>query len=425
MDELQLIRSFRADAPELDSEARRAARDDLIARIEAARSSRHWPRLAVVFAALALAAVTAASALALYDFIAGDPAPPDVTRLIVEEGTAERIGPIFSGNPDALAKAAHGVAALETSEGRVLLWAAPTRGNAICYFVEFERLSERRGSPQGETNCVYRPLATEPSPTVPVFYVLHRATIEGTELAILVGWTNESVQSLALRSPNGDERELALFENFFIAAIPPEHVPRDSRDGEPFEVVAKDRAGTELRPIPITEQFGSLFLGSRGSPKVVGARRIVTDTTDSLGRTLRLSVIPIEGGQRCIEVKTASGTSTGCGPRLWTDEGIQVHPTLMESMVFLKGSVGPEVEKLELHHQDGTVVELPIVERLVLHDIPRARFEDGKRPILLVARDRHGAEVAREKVSQRSFVLQSALGHGDLVDPTPGRPGRP
>jgi hypothetical protein len=46
-------------------------------------------------------------------------------------------------------------------------------------------------------------------------------------------------------------------------------------------------------------------------------------------------------------------------------------------MVYVSGSVGPEVATLELHHQDGYVMELPLVERFVLHDIPRARFEDG------------------------------------------------
>jgi hypothetical protein len=119
------------------------------------------------------------------------------------------------------------------------------------------------------------------------------------------------------------------------------------------------------------------------------------------------------------------GTSIGCGQKLWVEEGIQVHPALRESMVFVWGSVGPEVTKLELHHQDGYMLELPIAERFVLHDIPRARFEEGKRPALLIARGRDGAEVAREKISQRLFEMLAASGQGDLVDPSRGRPGRP
>jgi hypothetical protein len=416
MDELQLIRSFRAEVAPADVEARQAARGRLLAHIESAPRAPRWPRLAVIVAALAVAGVLTASGLALYDFIAGDPAPPSVTRLIVEEGTAERIGRMFVGQADVLARAAHGVAALETSKGRVLLWAAPTARNATCYFVEFERLSEQSGSPQGEANCGYRPPPTPPV-SLSFLFALHHATIDGSELAILVGWTHASVESVSLRSPEGDERELDLFENFFIAEIPADRVPKDSQDGKPYQVVATNRAGIELPPRGITEFSGSLWLQSTRSPKITGPKRTVIATTDSRGRPLRLSFVPIEGGKKCVELKTRNGTSTGCGPRLWTDEGIQVHPTLMGSMVFVSGSVGPEVAKLELHHQDGYVLELPIVERFVLHDIPRPRFEDGKRPNLLVARNRNGEEVAREKVGQTVFGPNSAIWSGEDVGP--------
>jgi hypothetical protein len=346
------------------------------------------------------------------DFIAGEPAPRNVTRLLVEESTADRIGLVFAGDPDVMAQATHGVAALETSSGRVLLWAASTGGNAICYFVEFERLSERSGSPQGEAKCGHRPIPTAPARTVPILFALHRATIDGSELAILVGSTHESVDSVSLRSPEGDEEELALFENLFIAEIPADRVPRDSREGQAYEVLAKDGAGTELPPLAVTE------LSSRWRehfPKIAGPKRTVIDTTDSRGQPMRLSLIPIEGDEVSIEIKTRTGTRIGGSP--FADPGIMVHPTLMGSMVYVSGSVGPEVAKLELHHQDGYILELAIVERFVLHDIPRARFEDGKRPILLVARGRAGVEVDRVKVRQSPFGPNSAIWSGQDVGP--------
>jgi hypothetical protein len=410
MDELQVIRNFHADAATSDR-VRRVARDALIARIEAAGQPRRWPRLAVVLAAVALAAVMAASALALYDFIEGDPAPPDVTRLIVEEGTAERLGGFFIGNP----QAAHGVAALETTKGRVLLWAAPTAGNAFCYFLEFETLSERSGSPKGQANCAYREPLSAPARTVPINFVLHRAAIDESPVAILVGWTHDSIESVSLRSPEGDERELTLLENFFLAEIPADQVPKDSQAGEAYEVLARDRTGNDLGPASITEYSGLRLLNR--FPKVSGPKRTVIETTDSFGRPMRLSLIPLEGGQTSVELSTRNGTSHGWGGQQRVEEGIQVHPTLMGSIVFLNGSVGPEVAVLELHHQDGYVVELPIVERFVLHGIPRARFEDGKRPIRLVARNRDGAEVAREKVGQRVFGPDSAIWSGADVGP--------
>jgi hypothetical protein len=419
MDELQLIRSFRAEAVAADVDARRAARERLLAHIEDAPRARRSHRLALIVAALVAAGILTASGMALYDFIAGEPAPPSVTRLIVEEGTAERIGPLFFGRPDVIAQAAHGVAALETSKGRVLLWAAPTEGNAVCYFLEFERLSERSGSPQGDANCGHRPIPTAPARTVPILLVLHRATIDRSDVAILVGLTHESVKSVYLRSPEGDEDELALFENFFIAEIPADRVPKDLRKGKAYEVVANDRAGTELQPLAVTE-----FANWRERfPKVTGPKRTVIETTAERGRPVRLSFIPIEGGKRCVELKTGGITSTSCGPELRTDVGIQVHPTLAGSKVFVSGSVGPEVVKLELHHQDGFVLELPILERFVLHNIPRSRFEEGKRPVLLVARGHDGTQVAREKVTQRVFEMQTENGQGDVVDPSPGRPG--
>lgn len=308
MDELQVIRSFRANIPAADEGARRAARQALLSRIDAAPRPKRWPRLAVVLVALALAGAMAASGMALYDFIAGEPAPPDVTKLLVEEGTAERIVPLFRGKPNVIAEAAHGVAAVETTRGRAILWTAPTRDGPICYFLEFERLSERSGAPRGESNC-----GSHLSTGAPMVFALHRTKIDGSELAIVVGWTHQSVGSVFLLSPEGAERELALSERFFIAEVPADRVPKDSRGGEPYAVVAKDGGGAELERITVTEFSGSHWLQS--SPKVSGRRRTVIETTDSRGRPMRLSLIPIEGGETCVQLETRNGTGTGCGAR--------------------------------------------------------------------------------------------------------------
>jgi hypothetical protein len=391
MDELQLIRSFRADVPASDPEARRAARDELLARVEGA--PRRWPRLAVVLAAFVLAAVTAASAFALYDFVAGEPAPPDVTDLLVEEGTAERLDLLFVGRANVVADKAHGVAALDTFAGPVLLWTVPTVDGPVCYFVEVRRLSERAGAPKGDANC---------GPHLgPLVFFLHRATVDDRQLAVVVGWAQEEVASVWLQAPDGEESELELTERFFLAEVPADRIPARPGDGKPFGIVAKDGAGAEVAWFPVTESFAGPLL--HGSPKVTGPKRTLFETQDSWGRTMRLILVPIEGGMTCLRHKTAVGTGTSCGDELRVEEGIQVHPGLMGSNVSVSGSVGPEVAKLELHHQDGYFVELPIVERFVLHGVPRARFEDGKRPNLLVARDRNGVEIAREKIGQRAF----------------------
>jgi hypothetical protein len=407
MDDFQLIRSFRAGVPESDVDARDVARGVLLSRIEAAPRARRWPRLAIVVAALALAAVMAASAWALYDFIAGEPAPPDVTELLVEEGTAERLEPLFAGKANVIAEKAHGVAAVETAAGPVLLWTAPTADGPVCYFVEFARLSERQGTPQGEANC---------GPHLgPFIYFLHRATVDNREVAVVVGWAQAEVESVWLRAPDGAERELTLSERFFLAEVPADRIPRHPMKDTPFGIVAKDPAGAEVAWLPVTESFAGSLL--HGNPKVTGPKRTLIETPDSWGRPMRLIRIPIEGGFTCLRQKTAVGTGTSCGREPLVDEGIQVHPTLMGSNVFVSGSVGPEVAKLELHHQDGYIVDLPIVERFVFRGIPRERFEDGKRPILLVAKNRDGVEVATEKIGQRVFGPDSAIWSGKDVGP--------
>lgn len=332
------------------------------------------------------------------DVTAGERAPVPVAERLVAEGTAERLTPFFTGKPNVIAESAHGVAAIETSAGPAVLWAATPESGPICYFVEFEALTTESGEPRGDAKC-----GTRLSAGVPIVFNLSRPVVDGTELAIVVGWTHESVKSVVLRSPEGDESELPLSERFFMAEVPADRVPKDFREGKTYVVIARDRRGAELERWPVAGVPRPLFF----NPKLAGPERTVIDTTDSRGRPMRLSLIPIEGNEKCVERKTALGTGTSCGPEPRVDEGIQVHPTLMESMVFLNGSVGPEVTKLELHHQDGYVLELPIVDRFVLHDIPRSRFVEGKRPVLLVARGQDGVEVDRRKVNQKRYFGSS------------------
>lgn len=363
-----------------------------------------------------LVALTAGCAGEDPDFVAGEPPPVPVAERLVEEGTAERLTPFFTGKPNVIAESAHGVAAIETSAERAILWAATPEPGPICYFVEFEALTTAHGKPQGEAKC-----GTRLSTGVPMWVDLKRPVVSGEELVIVVGWVHESVGSVVLRSPEGDESELPLSERFFMADLRADRVPKDFREGETYLVIARDRGGAELQRWPVAGVPRPHFF----NPKVTGAKRTVIETTDSRGRPMRLSLIPIENNETCVERETALGTSMSCGPQPVVNEGIQVHPTLMGSMVFVSGSVGPEVAKLELHHQDGYVLGLPLAERFVLYDIPSARFEEGKRPIMLVARNRDGVEVAREEIGQRVFVMQTAAGRGDVVDPSPGRPGRP
>lgn len=165
------------------------------------------------------------------DFSAGEPAPSAVTQLLVEEGTAERLGPFFAGKASVIAESAHGVAAIETSGGRATLWAATPEAGPICHFVELEALA----AVNGHANC-----GTRLSAAVPMVVNLSRPVVQGRELVVLVGWTHESVRSVVLRSPEGDESEVALSERFFLVEVPADRVPRESRAGKTYDVIARD-----------------------------------------------------------------------------------------------------------------------------------------------------------------------------------------
>jgi hypothetical protein len=60
-------------------------------------------------------------------------------------------------------------------------------------------------------------------------------------------------------------------------------------------------------------------------------------------------------------------------------------------------------------YQDGEETEVPVVERFVLYDIPRAHFSDGARPVLLIGRNSEGAEVARQRIGQGVFGPKSSI----------------
>lgn len=91
------------------------------------------------------------------------------------------------------------------------------------------------------------------------------------------------------------------------------------------------------------------------------------------------------------------------------EEGIAVHPTLAGSIVYLNGSVGPEVKTLTLEYENGDAAELPIVERFVLFSIALENFHEGAQPRLLVAKDAEGREVARTPVNQHVFGPKSSI----------------
>jgi hypothetical protein len=388
--------------PELDLPPGRMEirRDHLVAEIRAAQRSRpatRWWRVALAVALVALAGVAANVAFGLglggrlHDFVAGKPATPSIEARLRDEALAERLVPLFPRRPVVEADKAHGVMAIATSGGPVALWTLPTNEGPICYFVEIVRLSERAGEPRGDSRCTPKPSATAP--------VVWSRTKQGG-LTIVSGYLADNVDSLWLRTPEGAMNRVATAERFFLAGLP------DGREGH--ALIARDVGGTEIERREITD-FTAGFQDAT-QRKVSGPARTVIATTDSRGRPLRLLLRPAEGGETCVVIEGNGGSLT-CGKldALRVDEGLRVHPALRGSIVFLEGSVGPEIATLTLEYEDGSTADVPIVERFVLFGIERKHFHEGARPLRLIGRDRAGRVVAREPVGHGVFGPKSSI----------------
>jgi hypothetical protein len=398
MDELGRVRRFRELVPAGDPPVRDRALAALLASIDAERPRRRT-RLTVALGLAAVAGIAAGTASGLgdrlLDVIAGKPASPPVTARLVDEATAKRIVPLFAGEPTVEADKAHGVLAIETPAGPAALWTVPT-GGPVCYFVELVRVSERAGKPFGDSRCTARP-----SPIVPIVWTRSDVDAGGRTVRLLAGYLAENVGSLWLRSPDGDSTRVQTAERFFLAEIDPGH--------EAYALVARDAAGAEIGRQPVNDSTARAhdFFGQR----LAGPERTVIDTRDSRGRPLRLALQKTKRGGTCVITVAGGARGTTCrergDPRV--SRGISVHPTLSGKMVYLNGSVGPEVATLTLEYQNGESVDLPVTERFVLYDIDPSHFAEGRRPIRLVGRDRTGAEVTREPVGQAVFGPKSAI----------------
>ncbi len=398
MDELEYVRRFRAAVPAGERDRVRTALLDAI-EAEVPASRRRRLRLGLVLAVVAITGVAVGSALGvgdrLVELIAGKPAPPPIAARLTDEALAERITPLFADVSNVRTEDAHGVVAIETQGGPVALWTVPTRDGPICYLVEFVRLSEREGRPHGDSRCM-----PHPSPNAPIVWTSTNEQVDGQALHILAGPVDAVVASVWLRSPDGDLRRVAQAEGFFLLALP------DLSEGD--RLIVRDAAGRDLQTLEITPRVAGMF--DAHDTKVSGPPRTVIETTDSRGRPLRLLLQPGEDGKTCLIIE-ATGRGSTCLPddKLRAPSGIAVYPTLEGSIIYLSGSVGPEVSQLALRYENGEQVEVPIVERFVLYDIARAHFNDGARPIELIGRNSEGVEVARQKVDQDVFGPKSSI----------------
>jgi hypothetical protein len=142
MDEIQLLRDFRAELPTPSPDARRSARLALVARTGESRARRWFRgrRRAVVIAVAALAAVVAVGAALglgdrVLDLVRGKPASPSAQRIFAKMFDTTTLPEPYKTRVAGYQPEGEwrGILGLTTSIGPLGLWAAPTHNGGICF----------------------------------------------------------------------------------------------------------------------------------------------------------------------------------------------------------------------------------------------------------------------------------------------------
>jgi hypothetical protein len=152
-------------------------------------------------------------------------------------------------------------------------------------------------------------------------------------------------------------------------------------------------------------QVMPIFRASGASDAIVAQTHGVIGIESSVGEVI-VWAAPTKGGGLCwvldIEaLRRPDGLPNGGGgcsphsqsPRAPLEGGIRRTRVGDRFLELVQGRVRADVASVELRYADGAAETLPVFERFFLHE-PRPDSE----PILLIARDREGAELQRQSV---------------------------
>jgi hypothetical protein len=345
------------------------------------------------FALAAAAAVAVALAATAFgvgrQFLPGDPAPPAVQDEAgrLDEVKGELI-PRVHDTPGVLVEQTRLAASLDTADGPVYLWSAPTEKGGYCLFLEAPGLELPDGRPNLAGGCNTAPAALEVTSA-------GSRLRSGAWLQLLYGRAGPSIERLELER-DGSSRAVPLDGGgFFLTRLQVETPGRPPQ----FELVAYDADGDEIArrsqamPPP---QLRPPHASDKGRLPV-GGEPLLEIRTRRTNMPIRLYVSD-SGGERCVTLVTPGGTSTGCGQKQPGPREIPIQPTQIgaapSGMLLLWGAVGHEIASLELRFEDGTSEPLPLVEGRTLYQVDPGNYDAGRRPTELVGKDAEGRVIA-------------------------------
>jgi hypothetical protein len=322
-----------------------------------------------------LAGLLAAAAYAIaHEFIVGAPAPPAVKGAFAvgNKARAREVRLIRdSAAYDTVTENARGVIGINSSVGPVVIWAAPTKGGGLCWILDIERMHRAHHLPGGATSCDPYPWRNS---TV-IEADMGDTRVGETMLRLVDGRTRRDVASVELRYSDGTTDELQVIGGFFLGEL---------REGlQPSLLIARDRHGDELKrqPIPTREALPQVH-------RPLGPERVLIRLQTSSGHELTFGVTHDASGQFCRVTHFRGSGSLECEPtdprdRVAPDDfavnvGMWTKASDHKTLLTLDGVVGSEIARLALRYRDGTEVPVPIVDRFVVFEVPRDRYNESR-----------------------------------------------
>lgn len=182
----------------------------------ARQSHRRFIAAIVVGCALVLAAAGVALGFAIRTWFAGTPAPPPVTRQIEQQNQLPANGRSYV-RPKIDSSLARGVAMIDTPDGPVHLWVAPTvnAGGLVCWFIDFgsdENPGAGRPAAGGGT-CEQRPAPKSGFQWAYGWSEGHAA------VNVLVGRVYVPAINVIVKLSSGKQMTLPVTEHFFLGSF--------------------------------------------------------------------------------------------------------------------------------------------------------------------------------------------------------------
>lgn len=376
MDELALLKEFRLDDGE-PSDARDHARTRLRAAVVRHRRRRRGGFVAL---ALVVAAVVAGTAYGVVrELVIGDPAPEEVEQALVRFGHEAELIP-YPRPEDPRVADARVAAVLESSAGPAYLFSVPT-ASTLCGWIWIEGQRGYQGRPDLSGAC------GTPRET---FFGLSRQPVDGGLVRLLAGRAGDGVARVSVRFAERTA-DVPLRGRWFFAEL----------SEEPAALLTYDAAGRLADQHEISRALPQETPAPQ--PKLVGDAHEVAEISARDGEAITLEVGRASDGGYCVAVRsTRRPSNRGCFVPRPTPHEIGVSAMNFGGapggVLLLVGPVGSDIASLELRYEDSRVVPVPLTDGWALFEVERADYARGRRPETVIARNRSGLEIARERL---------------------------